>query len=86
VQLASGVNVEEIVAVPEQVAEPLESVAVVGGTTVLAPLTEMFSVVPLAMVFAPVKVTVAAAPVAPLLNPLRLQVCPAVPVIDPPDT
>jgi hypothetical protein len=65
-----------MVAVPEQVAEPLENAAVVGGTVVLAPLVLMFSAVPLAIVFGfgPVKVTVAIAPVAPLLKPVKLQV------------
>lgn len=75
-----------IVMGPVQVAVPFESVAVVGCAVAPEPTTEMLSWVPLAIVFAPVKATDAVAPVKPLLKPLTTQVCPADPVIVPPDT
>jgi hypothetical protein len=75
-----------IVAVPEQVAVPFESVAVVGGKEAPEPPAEIFSAVPLAIVFAPVRKIVAVAPVKPLLKPFTTQVFPAAPVIVPPDT
>ena len=75
-----------IIAVPEQVAVPFDSVAVVGTEVAPVPPAVMTSGVPLAIVFALVKATVAVAPLEPLLKPLRLQVCPVVPVIVPPET
>jgi hypothetical protein len=71
--------------VPEQVAVPLESVAVVGAALAPEPPFTKTKGVPLAIAFAPVKATVAEAPEEPLLKPLTWQVCPSVPWIDPPD-
>ena len=76
---------EEIVAIPEQVAVPFESVAEVGAADAPAPPAVMDSEVPLEIAPAPVNVTVAIASMEPLLNPLRVQVCPAYPEIVPPD-
>ncbi len=72
------------VAVPLHVAVPLPKVAVVGG--VVAPYPEAVTVrtAPLTIVLAPVKVTVAVAPVTPLKLD-KLQVCPAEPLIVPPE-
>ena len=81
-----GPSHEVIDTVPEQVAVPLDSVAVVGGAVAPVPPFESSSGVPFATVLASVNVSVAAAPVEPLLNPLTLQVSPAVPVIAPPES
>jgi len=75
-----------MVAVPEQVAVPLDRVAVVGGAVAPVPAFVRSIGVPLAIVFVPVKVTVAVAPLEPLLKSLRVQVCPTVPVIVPPES
>ena len=74
-----------MVAVPLQVAVPLPSVAVVAALVEPYPVLVMVNAVPPAIVFVPVSVTVAVAPVLPLLNPESVHVCPALPVIDPPD-
>ena len=74
-----------MVAVPLQVAVPLPRVAVVAAPVEPYPVLVMLNDVPPAMVFVPVSVTVAAPPVLPLLNPETVHVCPALPVIDPPD-
>ena len=78
--MGTWVNVVVTDAVPEQVAVPLDSVAEVGAGLALTPPAEIASGVPLAMVFAPVRVAVAMVP-EPVLKPLRVQVCPAVPLI-----
>ena len=78
-QLGTWVKTVPTVALPEQVAVPLESVAVVGGAGAFTPPAVIVSGVPPAIVFAPDKATVAVAPVEPL-KLLRVQVCPAVPV------
>lgn len=71
-------------AVPLHVAEPLLSVAVVGGVVPPEPEAVTVRWVPLAIVFVPVKATVAVAPVTPgKLD--RLQVWPVEPVIVPPE-
>ena len=82
---AMGPSCVVTVAAPEQVAVPLESVAVVGAEVAPVPPAVMTSGVPLAMVLSPVKATVAAALVEPLLKLLTTQVCPAVPAIDLPE-
>ena len=76
---------ELIVAVPEQVAVPLERVAEVGAAVAPEPPAEISSGVKLPIVFVPDKVTVAVAPVEPLLKLLRVQVCPIAPVTVPPE-
>ena len=83
---AIGPSQEVMVAVPEQVAVPLDRVAVVGGAVAPVPAFVRSIGVPLAIVFVPVKVTVAVAPLEPLLKSLRVQVCPTVPVIVPPES
>ncbi len=84
VRVVLGASAVMTFAVPLHVAEPLLSVAVVGG--VVPPVPEAVTVrwVPLAIVFLPVKVTVAVAPVTPL-KPDRLQVWPVEPEIVPPE-
>jgi hypothetical protein len=77
---------DAIVAVPEQVAVPFDKVAVVGDMVAPSPPAVMASAAPPAIVFVPVKATVAVAPVKPLLKPLRLQVWPVDPAMDPPET
>ena len=72
------------VAVPLQVAEPLLSVAVVGGVAPPDPDAVTVRGVPLAIVFLLVKGTVAMAPVTPMKLD-RLQVWPVEPVIVPPE-
>ena len=71
-------------AVPLQLAVPLESVAVVGGLVPPDPSAVIVRWVPEAMVFAAVKTTVAVAPSTPLKLE-RLQFWPAEPVMLPPE-
>jgi nitrate reductase NapE component len=60
-----GVSAVMTFAVPLQVAEPLLSVAVVGGVVAPYPDAVTVSCVPLAIVFVPVNGTVAVAPMTP---------------------
>ena len=78
------VNAVMTLAVPLQVAEPLLSVAVVGGVVPPDPSAVIVRWVPLAIVFVPVNATVAVAPVTPLKSD-RVQVWPAEPEIVPPE-
>jgi hypothetical protein len=73
-----------IVAVPEQVAVPLPSVAEVGAEVAPVPIEVITKAVPDAIVFEPVRATVAVA-VEPLLKFVRVQVWVDEPVIEPPD-
>jgi hypothetical protein len=79
-----GASAVITVAVPLQVAEPLLSVAVVGGVVPPDPDAVTVNGVPLAIVFLLVKATLAEAPVTPL-KLVRLQVWPVEPVIVPPE-
>ena len=69
----------DTVAVPEQVAVPLIAVADVAAEVLPPPVFVITSAVPPAMVLVPVKATVAVPPALPLLNVVRLHVCPVVP-------
>jgi hypothetical protein len=84
VRPALGVSAVMTFAVPLQVAEPLLSVAVVGGVVAPYPDAVTVSCVPLAIAFVPVNGTVAVAPVTPLKLD-RLQVWPAEPLVVPPE-
>ena len=84
VRVPLGASAVMTVAVPLQVAEPLLSVAVVGGVVPPVPDAVTVRCVPLAIVFLLVKATVAVAPVTPVKLD-RLQVWPVEPVIVPPE-
>jgi hypothetical protein len=84
----SGKIVVATVAVPEHVAVPLLKVAVVGADAYALPIVSgrKLSVVPPAIAFVPVKRTVAVAATPPDgVAKVRVQLLPALPVIDPPD-
>jgi hypothetical protein len=66
--------VVEMVAVPEHVAVPSDSLAVVGADNAPVPPAVMVSGVPLAIALLSVKATVAVASLTPLLKLVKVQV------------